>query len=109
MAEPKAKAKHPKLPVVMTANDLLDGQVVFLGADGWSFDPHVATVAADEGTVARLEEEAAIETRANRIVEPYLVAVEIGPDGGWNATHFREAIRQRGPTTHPEMGKQAEF
>ena len=109
MAEPKAKAKHPKLPVVMTANDLLDGQVVFLGTCGWSFDPHDARVASDEATVAHLEVEAAREAKANRIVEPYLVAVEIAPDGAWNATHFRESIRQKGPTTHLDMGKQAEF
>lgn len=109
MADAKAKTKGPKLPVVMSANDLLDGGVVFLGADGWSFDPNAALIARDPDLAAQMEEAAAREVKANRIVDPYLVAVDVGEDGRWSATHFREAIRQRGPTIHPEMGKQADF
>lgn len=111
MAESKvaARGKGPKLPVIMTANDLLGGEVVFLGTTGWSPDPRAATIARDETTAERLEAQAKAEFRANRIVEPYLVEVEPGEDGRPQARHFREAIRLAGPTIHPDMGKQAEF
>ena len=37
-AGPKAspKSKGPQLPVVLSANNLLVGDVVFLSADGWT-------------------------------------------------------------------------
>ena len=111
MAESKmaARGKGPKLPVIMTANDLLGGEVVFLGKSGWTPDPSAALVAEDEATAGRFEAEAQREFAANRIVEPYLVEIAVGVDGRPQASHFREAIRLKGPTIHPEMGKQAEF
>lgn len=111
MAESKmaARGKGPKLPVIMTANDLLDGEVVFLGEGGWTPDPAGALVARDEGTAESLETRAKADFQANRIVEPYLVEVALGEDGHAQAKHFREAIRLKGPTIHPDMGKQAEF
>lgn len=47
--------------------------------------------------------------KANLVVDPYLVAVQRDADGFPAASHFREAIRQKGPSIHPEIGKQAEF
>ncbi|WP_185984331.1 DUF2849 domain-containing protein [Aureimonas mangrovi] len=110
MAESKvaARGKGPKLPVIMTANDLLDGEVVFLGAEGWTFDPHGALVAEDEETAERYEAQGRQDLAANRIVDPYLVEVTV-ENGEVTARHFREAIRLKGPTIHPEMGKQAEY
>ena len=83
MAESKmaARGKGPKLPVIMTANDLLDGEVVFLGEGGWTPDPAGALVARDEGTAESLEARAKADFQANRIVEPYLVEVALGEDG----------------------------
>ena len=111
MAETKAgaKGKGPKLPVILTANDLLDGEVVFLTADGWTFDPAKALVAYDAESAEAMELRGAEGFRANRIVDPYLVPVEIDASGFPAASHFREAIRQKGPTIHTDMGKQAEF
>ena len=103
-----AKTKGPKLPVIMTANDLLDGEVVFLTPDGWSFDPHAALVAETAETAAWMEEEGRRGQTENRVVDAYLVPVRI--EGGEAiATHFREAIRQKGPTILPQYGKQADF
>ncbi len=111
MAESKmaARGKGPKLPVIMTANDLLGGEVVFLGEAGWTPDPAGALVAADDGTATRFEAQAQADFKANRIVDPYLVEVALDDEGRARARHFREAIRLKGPTIHPEMGKQAEF
>lgn len=103
------KAKVRELPVVLVANDLLDGDVVFLGESGWTRDPAEARVAGDEASAASLEAEAAADFKANRIVDPYLVAVVVNAHGLPVARHFREAIRQRGPSIHPEYGKEAEF
>jgi hypothetical protein len=111
MAESKmaARGKGPKLPVIMTANDLLGGEVVFLGEGGWTPDPAGALVASDEETATRFETRARADFQANRIVDPYLVEVAIDGEGHAQARHFREAIRLKGPTIHPDMGKQAEF
>ena len=104
-----AKTKGPKLPVIMTANDLLDGEVVFLTREGWSFDPKAALVAGDAETASWMEEEGRKGQRENRIVDAYLVPVDVGTDGLPVASHFREAIRQKGPTILPQYGKQADF
>ncbi|MFD2236465.1 DUF2849 domain-containing protein [Aureimonas populi] len=110
MAESKlaARGKGPKLPVILSANDLLGGLVVFLGEGGWTENPAEALVAEDEATAERFLERGQAEFRANRVVDPYLVEVSL--EGGRPvARHFREAIRLKGPTIHPDMGKQAEF
>jgi hypothetical protein len=111
-AGPKAapKSKGPPLPVVLSANDLLDGDVVFLAAGGgWTRDPAEARVAHEREEADAMEAEAARETGANRIVDAYLVPVRVEPNGMAVALHFREAIRQKGPTVHPDFGKAALF
>ncbi|GGE08061.1 hypothetical protein GCM10011390_28900 [Aureimonas endophytica] len=111
-AGPKAtpKSKGPPLPVVLSANDLLEGDVVFLAATGgWTRDPAKARIAHDPETAAAMEAEAGAEFKANRIVDPYLVPVRVAANGLAVALHFREAIRQKGPTVHPDFGKEAEF
>ncbi len=104
-----AKTKGPKLPVIMSANDLLGGEVVFLTREGWSLDPKAALVANDAETVAFMEEAGAKGFKSNQIVDPYLVEVRLDANGLPLATHFREAIRQKGPSILPQYGKQAEF
>ena len=59
MSIPKAPAKVlVPLPAILLANDLLDGDVVFRTATGWSRDPAEALVAADTDTAAALDTEA---------------------------------------------------
>ena len=110
-AGPKAspKSKGPQLPVVLSANDLLAGDVVFLTATGWTRNPAEAEVAHDLDVAAFMEARAALDFKANRIVDPYLVPVVIDAGGMPVARHFRELIRQKGPSTHPEFGKEAVF
>ncbi|AMJ59767.1 DUF2849 domain-containing protein [Bosea sp. PAMC 26642] len=101
--------KRPPLPAILLANDLLDGDVVFAvedadGALDWTRDPRLALV-ADEGVAAgRLEAFAAAARQ--QVVDAYLVDVEIGPNGPV-PRHFRERFKTLGPSTRPDLGKQA--
>jgi hypothetical protein len=82
--------KRPPLPLILTANALLDGEVVYYTRKGWSRDRAQAFVATDEAGGEALEAslEGAIEVGA--VVEPYLI--EAGQE------HVRERIRLGGPT-----------
>lgn len=103
--------KRPPLPAILLANDLLDGDVVFAiaGADGllgWTRDPGLALVAADDAAAERLESFAAAELAAQHVVDAYLVDVELAA-GGPVPRHFRERFKTLGPSNRPDLGKQA--
>jgi hypothetical protein len=88
----------------ITANSLLQGDVVFWAAGGWV---HALADAErfDEASVL----EAALQIakgQTTSVVEPY--AIDIVIEGGQPVpTSYRERIRALGPTTHPDHGKQA--
>ena len=92
-------------PKVVTANDLLEGDVVYLTADNrWSRRLSRAELITDEAhaTIRLLD----AQRQANIVVGAYLAdarATESGPA----PTHFREAFRMRGPSNYAH-GKQAE-
>ncbi|PTM43398.1 DUF2849 domain-containing protein [Bosea sp. 124] len=104
-------AKRPPLPAILLANDLLDGDVVFAttesdGVIGWTRDPGLALVAADDVAALRLEGFAAAELAAQHVVDAYLVDVELAA-GGPVPRHFRERFKTLGPSNRPDLGKQA--
>lgn len=88
---------------IVTANRLRDGLVVFLSADGaWSERISDAVGAANEAGAQELmamAEQSAIECR---VVEPYLVEVEIAADG-LMPVRYRESIRVTGPTVQTSL------
>ncbi len=89
---------------VVTANHLLEGEVVWLTAEGhWTTRLSKAEAFADP---ARAEERLrhAI-AQSNRVVGAYLADVRLGPQGP-EPVHFREEFRTRGPSNYPH-GKQA--
>ena len=93
-------------PKVVTANALLEGDVVYLTADDrWSRLHHEAELIEDEAH-AQLR---LLHAMAQRqvVVGPYLADAKAGPDGP-EPTHFREVFRTRGPSNYPH-GKQAEL
>ena len=96
------------LPAILIANDILDGDVVFRTADGWTRDPHKAWVAEDNDTADRLEALGKADFLARKVVDAYLVDVT-RIDGLPVPNHFRERYRILGPTNRPDLGKQAEF
>ncbi len=100
-------SKALPLPAIVIANDLLSGDVVFLGAAGWELTHHRAAVASDQSAADALLARAKLDVVANRIVDPYLAQVQIGGDGAPVPVHYREKMRTLGPTTRPDLGKQA--
>lgn len=92
-------------PKVVTANALLDGDVVYLTADDrWSPTLSDAEILTDEADAQiRLIDASA---RRAEVVGVYLADVKL--DGTTpKPAHFREAFRSRGPSNYPH-GKQAE-
>ena len=92
-------------PKVITANALLEGDVVYLTPhDTWTRRLEDADVLTDEAdTQIRLIDASA---RAGEAVGVYLADVDAQADGP-QPTHFREAFRMRGPSNYPH-GKQSE-
>ena len=96
---------RPFTPKVVTANALLEGDVVYLREDdSWTRDLADAEVLTDEAHAqVRLLD---AERRPGEVVGVYLADVaptEAGPE----PTHFREDFRRTGPSNYFH-GKQAE-
>lgn len=96
--------KHPQ---ILLASDLADGEVLFLGREGWERDHRRARVARDTDEAAALESFGKAEIAANRVVDVYLADVEIGADGVPTPLHYREKMRIKGPSVRLDLGKQA--
>ncbi|MFO1116604.1 MAG: DUF2849 domain-containing protein [Beijerinckiaceae bacterium] len=101
-------AKRTPLPAILIANDLLDGDVVFRTASGWTRDPREASVATDQDAADRLEVEAVQGMKRQEVVDAYLIDVDV-KNGVPVPRHFRERFKTLGPSVHPELGKQALF
>ncbi len=96
---------------IVTANRLDDGLVVYLngasGGAGWSGRIDDARVARSEEDATALLAQAQGPGQAVRVVDPYLI--EVTREGaGPRPVRHREAIRARGPTVRPDLGKRAE-
>ena len=93
----------------VTANRLVDGLVVYLGAEGrWVEDIADAFSVVGKEAGAALLAATEPDVEACRIVGPYLIDVVAGPDGKLRGTSERERIRALGPTVRLDLGKQAE-
>ncbi|MDP2358335.1 MAG: DUF2849 domain-containing protein [Beijerinckiaceae bacterium] len=91
----------------ISANRLSDGAVVFLGQNGWVESLASAEIFAQrEAAEAALGERAHADARRNLIIEPLIFDIR-ARDGVIEASHIREAIRAKGPTIRPDLGKQA--
>ena len=96
----------PFTPKVVTANALLEGDVVYLTADDrWSRLLGEAEVIEDaaHGDLRVLHG----SSQADVVVGVYLIDVAL-EDGVPQPTHFREEFRTRGPSNY-NHGKQAEL
>lgn len=92
-------------PKVVTANALLEGDVIYLTRDDqWTRDLAKADVITDEAD-AQLRLLLA-ETQPHEVVGAYLADVTES-DRGPTPTHFREDFRATGPSNYAH-GKQAE-
>jgi len=92
-------------PKVVTANDLLTGEAVYLTGDGrWSPLHHEADLLRDADAAQRRLLDA--ESQADRVVGAYLADARPGVAGP-EPIHFREVFRTRGPSNYPH-GKHAD-
>ena len=97
-------SRRPFTPKVVAANDLLEGDAVWLTVDDvWT---------RDMGQAELIEDEAVAQDRLlfaigedDIIVGAYLVDA-VASDTGPTPTHFREEFRTRGPSNYAH-GKQA--
>ena len=90
-------------PKVVTANALLEGDVIYLTSDDrWSRHHHEAELIEDEAH-AQLRLLKA-ESQRQVVVGAYLADAKAGLSGPV-PIHFREAFRTRGPSNYPH-GKQ---
>jgi hypothetical protein len=89
-------------PSVITANALLEGDVVYLGTRDWVRDLDDAEILTDEAVAdIRMLEASA---QSDLVVGVYLAEVDIS-GGTPKPNHFREAFRATGPSNYPH-GKQ---
>ncbi|EPX79213.1 DUF2849 domain-containing protein [Litoreibacter arenae] len=96
----------PFTPKVVTANALLEGDVVYLAADDrWTRELSEAEILEDEAHAALRLLDGASE--ASVVVGAYLADVAL-KDGIPHPTHFREEFRTRGPSNYAH-GKQEQI
>ncbi|WP_172326914.1 DUF2849 domain-containing protein [Mangrovicoccus sp. HB161399] len=90
-------------PKVVTANDLIEGDVIYLTEqDQWTRQHTEAELIEDEAH-AQLRLLFANGQQA-KVVGAYLADAKAGPDGP-EPVHFREAFRAKGPSNYAH-GKQ---
>ena len=96
-------AKKITGPQILTANLLSDGMVVFLNPNGsWASSLEGAHVAHSDDDAARLEANGGAAARANIVVDPYLIEVEVTSAAPF-PVEFRERMRARGPGGNVEF------
>ncbi|WP_114965159.1 DUF2849 domain-containing protein [Alkalilacustris brevis] len=93
-------------PKVVTANALIEGDVIYLTADDrWSKQHHEAELIEDEAHAEiRL---LFAQAQPDRVVGPYLAEARPGAHGP-EPVHFREAFRTRGPSNYAHGKQEAE-
>ncbi len=99
-----SKIQHEK---ILIANDLLSGDVVFMGATGWVENHAASRIATNADEAAELQAIATAELAANHVVDAYLVDVIRDADGIPQPIHYREQMRTKGPSNRLDLGKQA--
>ena len=87
----------PFSPKIITANALIEGDVIYLTATGWTRNLINAEILTDEADAdLRLIEASA---QVDSVVGVYLADVTI-TDGIPHPTHFREDFRASGPSNY---------
>lgn len=99
-----ARIFHPK---IVTANSLLEGNVIYLTPDmNWSREHADAQLLNSQADADAMLKNA--EQDFDHIVGAYLADARVGENGHVVPVHFRETFRTRGPSNYPNHGKQAE-
>jgi len=97
MASPLERKIKITGPVVITANRVADGAVVYRDGDGdWTTSFAAAAVATDAARARAMIAEANADDL--RAVGPYIAPVELSESGERRPGNLRELIRLSGPT-----------
>ena len=92
---------------ILTANRLVDGEVVWLGADhSWVNAIDGAEIAHDAATEEKLARAGHAAFLRNEVVDVNLIDIAL-VDGRGEPQRLRERIRAAGPTVRRDLGKQA--
>ena len=89
----------------LTANRLIDGEVVFWKGGKWV--ERFADADLFEDDAAGEEAEAHAKSQPTVVIDPYLIEL-MDSEGIWAPLSDRERIRALGPTNHLAHGKQSE-
>jgi len=93
-------------PKVITANALIEGDVIYLTADDqWSRDLSQAELITDEAHAQLRLLDA--QSQVAEVVGVYLADAKPG-DNGPEPTHFREDFRRTGPSNYAHGKQEAE-
>jgi hypothetical protein len=101
----RAMAQHIHGFQMLTANRLVDGDVLYRKGAGWVLTLADADV-YDEAAANAALAAAQAETIQNTFVAPYLFEVRVS-EGVIIPVKEREIIRAAGPTVRSDLGKQA--
>ena len=99
--------KRPAGPVILSANALRDGDVVYWAGPGWSVHLGNALVARDPAAGEALAAVRDAAEASGEVVGAELVAVALDRAGRIVPSHYRERIRALGPTVRHDLGPQA--
>lgn len=93
-------------PKVITANALLEGDVIYLTDDDqWSRELSQAELITDEAHAQLRLLDA--QSQVSEVVGAYLADAKAGPNGP-EPTHFREEFRRTGPSNYAHGKQEAE-
>jgi len=85
-------------PVIVTANDLIEGDSVFLGACGWVRDIAMARVAMSADEAAVLDAVGIEGEDGNLVVSPYLIEISIATGTPYPILRREQIRADRVPT-----------
>jgi hypothetical protein len=89
----------------LTANRLIDGEVVFWAQGRWVERFGEAELFGEDAPAEAAEAQG--KAQPTMVVEPYLIEV-VETDEGPAPAAYRERLRALGPTNTPQHGKQAD-
>jgi hypothetical protein len=98
-----AKVQDPQM---LTANRLVDGDVLYWKAGNWVLSLKDGDVFANPSDADAALAAAQTYVTGNKVVNPYLFDVKTDANGV-HPVKEREIIRARGPTVRGDLGKQA--
>lgn len=93
--------KRPSLPLMLTAQDLRRGGVVYWDGIGWTARIEDGLVANDDAAADALDAALSAAGRGDTVIDVFLFAVGDGP----SPRHFRERARVIGPSFRDDFGR----